>query len=67
MGSHEFAMFLSNGDFSFFESRNLRKYQDESTKVSIVSVSLLPSDPHSGQSVLTKSLLLANGESSEFL
>ena len=67
IGNQSLIISLSNGKFLLFESRNLRKYQDESTKVSIVSVSLILSIPQVGQGVLTNSLLLANGESSEFL
>ena len=67
IGNQSLIISLSNGKFLLFESRNLRKYQDESTKVSIVSVSLILSIPQVGQGVLTNSLLFANGESSEFL
>ena len=36
---------MSNGAFIFFGEQNLKKYQDESTKVSKVSVSLIADSP----------------------
>ena len=38
------------------------KYQDESTKVSIVSVSRRPGPPHDGHVVATQSSAAASGE-----
>ena len=38
------------------------KYQDESTKVSIVSVSRRAGPPHDGQLTLTQSSAAASGE-----
>ncbi len=53
----------SNGSSSFFGSQNRKKYHDESTNVSIVSVSRLPGPPHFGHFVLTNSGICASGES----
>ena len=47
----------------FFGSQNRRKYHDESTKVSIVSVSRLAGPPHIGHLTLTNSGTCASGES----
>jgi hypothetical protein len=45
-----------------FASGNLRKYQDESTKVSSVSVSLLAGPPQQGHFTFTHSEREARGE-----
>src|SRR3972149_6822941 len=55
------AFFLSKGNLSFFESQYLRKYQEESIKVSIVSVSLLASPLHLGHLTFTNDLLVLRG------
>ena len=47
---------------SEFGDRNLRKYQEESTKVSIVSVSRLAAPPHFGQDTFTQSDAPPSGE-----
>ena len=56
------AFSLAKGISVFFGSVNLKKYHDEHTKVSIVSVSLFAGLPHPGQVVFTNSSLLARGE-----
>src|SRR5450631_3432285 len=57
------AMALSNGASGVHGSVNLRKYHDESTKVSMVSVSRVAGPPHTGQVVWRNSGLVANGDS----
>ena len=52
----------SNGPCSYLGEQYRRKYQDESTKVSMVSVSRLAGPPHLGHSVLTQSDAAASGE-----
>ncbi len=47
----------------FFGSVNRRKYHDESTNVSIVSVSRRAGPPHFGHVTLTNSATCARGES----
>ena len=54
-------MFLLKGSFVFKVSQNLKKYHEESKKVSIVSVSLFAEPLHLGHLVLTKSLFVARG------
>src|SRR5262245_23300500 len=53
----------SNGSSVFRGSVKRRKYQEESTNVSIVSVSRRAGPPHFGQVVFTNSLTWASGES----
>ena len=48
-GAHLSTIFLSKGKFIFLGSQYLKKYQDESTNVSIVSVSLLAFPWQQGQ------------------
>src|SRR5580704_19650270 len=52
----------SNGPCSNDGEQYRRKYQDESTKVSMVSVSRLAGPPHFGHSVLTQSVAAASGD-----
>ena len=47
---------------SEFGDRNLKKYQDESTNVSMVSVSRLAGWPHFGHGTFTQSLAPPSGE-----
>ena len=51
----------SNGAVLLCGSQNRRKYQDESKKVSMVSVSRRAGFPQRGQTVLTQSVALASG------
>ena len=51
----------SNGACAFFGSRYLRKYQDESTNVSIVSVSRRAGPPHVGHVVRTNDSTFSRG------
>src|SRR5664280_3052848 len=53
----------SKGRSGVHGSVNRRKYQDESTKVSMVSVSRVAGPPHTGQVVLRNSWLVARGDS----
>ena len=66
-GSQLLTFLGSKGNSSLLESTNLKKYHDESTKVSIVSVSLFASVPHLGHFVFMNSSLLARGDSFVFL
>ena len=50
-GHQYFTLFLSNISLLFLGSQYLKKYQDEFTKVSIVSVSRRASPPHFGHFV----------------
>ena len=52
----------SNGRSSFQGSQNRRKYQDESTKVSMVSVSRTAGPPSIGQVVFRNDSLVASGD-----
>src|SRR5215472_11551422 len=52
----------SNGPCSKVGEQYRRKYHDESTNVSIVSVSRVAGPPHFGHSVLTQSAAAASGE-----
>src|SRR3989338_10146510 len=52
---------LSNGPFSYSGLQYLRKYHELSTKVSMVSVSLLALPWHFGHLVSTNSLHVSNG------
>src|SRR3990172_3049013 len=61
-GSQYAALSLSNGPLSFFGSVYLAKYHDDSTNVSIVSVSLFASSPQLGHLTLTKDSVSFNGE-----
>ena len=54
---------MPNGISRFFESAKRRKYHDESTNVSIVSVSRRAGPPHAGHVTLTNSGTCASGES----
>src|SRR3989344_9661785 len=60
-GSQYSAMLFSKGFFLFLLSANRRKYQLESTKVSIVSVSLFAFPLHFGHFTSRKDLLVASG------
>src|SRR3989338_3030939 len=55
------AFFLSNGSLLFLLSQYLKKYQELSKNVSIVSVSLLAFPLHLGHFVSTKSWFVARG------
>ena len=61
MGDQYLTFFLSNISFELRGSAYLKKYQEELTKVSIVSVSLFPSPPHSGQETLIQSSAVSRG------
>src|SRR5262249_26822562 len=52
----------SNGPCRYPGEQYRRKYQEESTKVSMVSVSRRAAPPHLGHSVLTQSSAAASGE-----
>ena len=52
---------LSNGTSSELGEQYLKKYQDESTKVSMVSVSLRAAPPHLGHVVSIKVCEVASG------
>src|SRR3989338_4996717 len=52
---------LSKGPFSNLGEQYLKKYQELSTKVSIVSVSLFAFPPHFGHFASTNSLHVSNG------
>src|SRR6478735_6881459 len=56
------AFSTSNGPSVYDGEQKRRKYHDESTKVSIVSLSRLAGPPHEGQSTLTHSSAAASGE-----
>jgi hypothetical protein len=47
---------LGKASVSEFGDKNLRKYQEESTKVSMVSVSRLAAPPQLGQETFTQSV-----------
>ncbi len=53
----------SKGRSGVHGSVKRRKYHDESTKVSMVSVSRVAGPPHTGQVVFKNSGLVANGDS----
>src|SRR3989338_623260 len=55
------AFFLLNGSLSFLLSQYLKKYQELSKNVSIVSVSLLAFLLHFGHFASTKDLFVARG------
>ncbi len=61
-GSQAFTTSGSKGASSLRASVNRRWYQDESTKVSIVSVSRRAGPAHFGQWVFTQSVAVASGE-----
>src|SRR3989344_707152 len=61
IGIQYFAFFLSNISFLFLLSQYLKKYHEELTKVSIVSVSLLAFPLHLEHFTLTNSLFVSNG------
>ena len=60
-GIQHLCSFMPNGSLSFILSVYLKKYHDESTKVSIVSVSRLALPEHSGHFVLTKDFTVSSG------
>ena len=62
IGAHFFASSRSKGPSDLPGLRKRRKYQDESTNVSIVSVSRRAAPPHFGQVVLTHSVAAASGD-----
>src|SRR6266550_4171156 len=62
-GSHRFTASDENGPSSIFGFRNRRKYQEESTNVSMVSVSRRAGPPHEGHVTLTNAGSLASGDS----
>src|SRR3989338_1011718 len=61
-GSHFFVIFSSKGLSLKSVEGYLRKYQEESRKLSDTSVSLFASAPHSGHFVFTNSLTVARGD-----
>src|SRR3989338_8403654 len=61
IGIQYFAFFLSNISSLFLLSQYLKKYHEELTKVSIVSVSLLAFPLHFGHFTFTNSLFVSNG------
>src|ERR687886_441396 len=61
-GSHFSTSATSNGTSSRPTEQYRRKYQDESTNVSIVSVSRSAGPPQRGQSTLTQSVAAPSGE-----
>src|SRR3990167_2241753 len=62
MGNHFLILSFAANSFLFFGSVYLKKYQDESTNVSIVSVSLSAGPLHLGHFTLTHFSALANGD-----
>src|SRR5881398_1753115 len=62
-GIHRSTAALSNGSSAAHGSQKRKKYQDESTNVSIVSVSRVAGPPHFGQLVFTNSGTLFKGDS----
>src|SRR3989304_7548655 len=61
-GSHRFIFSGSANLFLFFGSAYRMKYHEESTKVSIVSVSRSAKPPHMGQRVFTHRRARARGD-----
>src|SRR3954471_22534061 len=61
-GIHLAAAAWLNGSSVAHGSQKRRKYQDESTKVSIVSVSRRAGPPHFGHVVFTQSSAAASGD-----
>src|SRR5947208_5172587 len=62
-GSHRFTASESNATFSDFGLRKRRKYQLESTKVSIVSLSRRASPPHVGHDAFKNASFVRSGDS----
>src|SRR5713101_450955 len=62
MGHQRRTAATSNGPPAYLGEQYRRKYQDESTKVSIVSVSRRAGPSHFGHVVFTQSVAAASGE-----
>src|SRR5437773_11483883 len=61
-GIHSWTASCDHAASSLTGSQYRRKYQDESTNVSIVSVSRLAAPPHDGHATFTQSSAAASGE-----
>src|SRR3954453_18377047 len=61
-GSQRRTRSASKAAFSSVDDGERRKYHDESTNVSIVSVSRVASPPHDGHFTVTQSVALSSGD-----